>query len=319
MDSFSVPSRWFDMEGQLEGQLCARALRVAGDAGANSASCHPLGAGNADVRLRTPFPEQLKAHQGDGKEKETQTPTWLTELCWSRVGSRRGCPRCFVDLRPPGDMGLFLRASSTLNTSDNLVHSSTDRDAGFTLLARAAPAPARHAAQHWDTSETMRGLEAEESRSTPRANSLTESESREQTEPDGEENCCDDKSETQELRQQAAISEGCVTSRVAGKPSFSSDFLCVALGGGEGHLVPPTQHPSHFSQILDASLHTMQHSLLLPFISAVYTHFPILFSLSASHRVFRRQLSPSAVFASEAACGLVPGPTTRGLRCSIPN
>ncbi|XP_036427104.1 R3H domain-containing protein 1-like isoform X7 [Colossoma macropomum] len=48
-----------------------------------------------------------------------------------------------------------------------------------------------------ETSETMRGLEVEESNSTPGGNSLTKSESREQIEPDGDENCCDDKSETQ--------------------------------------------------------------------------------------------------------------------------
>ncbi|XP_036427113.1 R3H domain-containing protein 1-like isoform X8 [Colossoma macropomum] len=49
-----------------------------------------------------------------------------------------------------------------------------------------------------ETSETMRGLEVEESNSTPGGNSLTKSESREQIEPDGDENCCDDKSETQD-------------------------------------------------------------------------------------------------------------------------
>ncbi|XP_066542997.1 R3H domain-containing protein 1-like isoform X1 [Hoplias malabaricus] len=48
-----------------------------------------------------------------------------------------------------------------------------------------------------ETSETMRGLEVEESNSTPGGSSLTKSESREQMEPDGDENCCDDKSETQ--------------------------------------------------------------------------------------------------------------------------
>ncbi|XP_066543004.1 R3H domain-containing protein 1-like isoform X8 [Hoplias malabaricus] len=49
-----------------------------------------------------------------------------------------------------------------------------------------------------ETSETMRGLEVEESNSTPGGSSLTKSESREQMEPDGDENCCDDKSETQD-------------------------------------------------------------------------------------------------------------------------
>lgn len=40
------------------------------------------------------------------------------------------------------DMGLFLRASSTLSTSDDLVHSTTERD------ARAVPPQAQHAAEH---------------------------------------------------------------------------------------------------------------------------------------------------------------------------
>lgn len=46
-----------------------------------------------------------------------------------------------------------------------------------------------------ETSETMRGLEVEES--APGGNSHTKSESQEQFEPDGDENCGDDKSETQ--------------------------------------------------------------------------------------------------------------------------
>uniref|UniRef100_A0A8B9KAP2 R3H domain containing 1 n=1 Tax=Astyanax mexicanus TaxID=7994 RepID=A0A8B9KAP2_ASTMX len=48
-----------------------------------------------------------------------------------------------------------------------------------------------------ETSETMRGLEVEESHSTPGSNNLSKSESREQIEPDGDENCCDDRSEPQ--------------------------------------------------------------------------------------------------------------------------
>ncbi|XP_058248243.1 R3H domain-containing protein 1-like isoform X7 [Hemibagrus wyckioides] len=88
-------------------------------------------------------------------------------------------------------MGLFLRASSTLSTSDDLVHSTTERD------ARAAPPQAQHAAEHRETSETMRGLETEESNSAPGGDGLRKSESREHVEPNGDENCCDDKSETQ--------------------------------------------------------------------------------------------------------------------------
>uniref|UniRef100_A0A8B9KC54 R3H domain containing 1 n=1 Tax=Astyanax mexicanus TaxID=7994 RepID=A0A8B9KC54_ASTMX len=49
-----------------------------------------------------------------------------------------------------------------------------------------------------ETSETMRGLEVEESHSTPGSNNLSKSESREQIEPDGDENCCDDRSEPQD-------------------------------------------------------------------------------------------------------------------------
>ncbi|KAK3543957.1 hypothetical protein QTP70_031861 [Hemibagrus guttatus] len=49
-----------------------------------------------------------------------------------------------------------------------------------------------------ETSETMRGLETEESNSAPGSDSLRKSESREHVEPDGDENCCDDKSETQD-------------------------------------------------------------------------------------------------------------------------
>ncbi|XP_034160494.2 R3H domain-containing protein 1 isoform X5 [Pangasianodon hypophthalmus] len=48
-----------------------------------------------------------------------------------------------------------------------------------------------------ETSETMRGLEAEESNSAPGGDGLSKSESREHVEPDGDENYCDDKSETQ--------------------------------------------------------------------------------------------------------------------------
>ncbi|XP_034160496.2 R3H domain-containing protein 1 isoform X7 [Pangasianodon hypophthalmus] len=49
-----------------------------------------------------------------------------------------------------------------------------------------------------ETSETMRGLEAEESNSAPGGDGLSKSESREHVEPDGDENYCDDKSETQD-------------------------------------------------------------------------------------------------------------------------
>lgn len=48
-----------------------------------------------------------------------------------------------------------------------------------------------------ETSETMRGLEAEESSSAPGGDGLDKSESREHVEPNGEENCYDEKSETQ--------------------------------------------------------------------------------------------------------------------------
>ncbi|XP_058248236.1 R3H domain-containing protein 1-like isoform X2 [Hemibagrus wyckioides] len=48
-----------------------------------------------------------------------------------------------------------------------------------------------------ETSETMRGLETEESNSAPGGDGLRKSESREHVEPNGDENCCDDKSETQ--------------------------------------------------------------------------------------------------------------------------
>lgn len=48
-----------------------------------------------------------------------------------------------------------------------------------------------------ETSETMRGLEAEETRSAPGGDGLRKSESREHAGPDGDENCCDDKSDTQ--------------------------------------------------------------------------------------------------------------------------
>lgn len=48
-----------------------------------------------------------------------------------------------------------------------------------------------------ETSETMRGLETEESGSAPAGDGIGKSESREHVEPNGDENCCDDKSETQ--------------------------------------------------------------------------------------------------------------------------
>ncbi|KAI5628573.1 R3H domain-containing protein 1 isoform X2 [Silurus asotus] len=47
-----------------------------------------------------------------------------------------------------------------------------------------------------ETSETMRGLEAEDGNSVPGGDGLSKSERREHAEPDGDENCCDDKSET---------------------------------------------------------------------------------------------------------------------------
>lgn len=64
-------------------------------------------------------------------------------------------------------MGLFLRASSTLSTSDDLVHSATERD------ARAAPPQAQHAAEHWVKKKTnlrssMRAEQAAEEGSVER-------------------------------------------------------------------------------------------------------------------------------------------------------
>ncbi|KAF7709909.1 hypothetical protein HF521_016759 [Silurus meridionalis] len=49
-----------------------------------------------------------------------------------------------------------------------------------------------------ETSETMRGLEAEDGNSVPGGDGLSKSERREHVEPDGDENCCDDKSETKD-------------------------------------------------------------------------------------------------------------------------
>lgn len=48
-----------------------------------------------------------------------------------------------------------------------------------------------------ETSETMRGLETEESSSAPGDDCLSKPESREHVEPNGEENCYDEKSEAQ--------------------------------------------------------------------------------------------------------------------------
>lgn len=48
-----------------------------------------------------------------------------------------------------------------------------------------------------ETSETMRGLEAEETSSAPGGDGLGKAGRREHVEPDGDENCCEEKSETQ--------------------------------------------------------------------------------------------------------------------------
>lgn len=66
-----------------------------------------------------------------------------------------------------------------------------------------------------ESSETMRGPEAEETSSAPGVDRLGKSESREQVEPDGTKNCCDHKSDTQVTlyekrpRRQLPISPSC--------------------------------------------------------------------------------------------------------------
>lgn len=61
-----------------------------------------------------------------------------------------------------------------------------------------------------ETSEPMRGLEAEETSSAPGGGGgLGKPESREHMEPDGDVNCCDDKSETQVNLYQEPVLQSC--------------------------------------------------------------------------------------------------------------
>ncbi|XP_036400752.1 R3H domain-containing protein 1-like isoform X4 [Megalops cyprinoides] len=97
-------------------------------------------------------------------------------------------------------MGLFLRASCRLNTSDDLVD-SIERDPGLAPLSGGTPPPPQVQAQHhkapWETADTMRGSEAGEGDATA-GDVLTKPESREPVEPDRDESVCDGKNEAQQ-------------------------------------------------------------------------------------------------------------------------
>ncbi|KAJ8351601.1 hypothetical protein SKAU_G00230770 [Synaphobranchus kaupii] len=89
-------------------------------------------------------------------------------------------------------MGLFLRVSCRLNTSDDPAD-RTERDPGLALLVRA-----QHCKAPWDTTDTMRGLEAEGIRAAAAADVLTKVESRERIGPEPDEGRSDGGNEPQD-------------------------------------------------------------------------------------------------------------------------
>uniref|UniRef100_A0A3B3RL06 R3H domain containing 1 n=1 Tax=Paramormyrops kingsleyae TaxID=1676925 RepID=A0A3B3RL06_9TELE len=92
-------------------------------------------------------------------------------------------------------MGLFLRASSRLSTSDDPVDSA-ERDPGPRLLAQDTPPQAQHHRPSRETGEAMRGSEVDEN-GTVLGGGLTRAQSKERLEPSIEEGCYDCKGELQ--------------------------------------------------------------------------------------------------------------------------
>ncbi|XP_064182776.1 R3H domain-containing protein 1-like isoform X5 [Anguilla rostrata] len=82
-------------------------------------------------------------------------------------------------------MGVFLRASCRL-TASNDPADRTQGDPGLALPASRTQVRAQHRKALWDTTDAMRGLEAEGTRAAP-ADVPTEAESRERSEPDPDE------------------------------------------------------------------------------------------------------------------------------------
>uniref|UniRef100_A0A3B3RKM5 R3H domain containing 1 n=1 Tax=Paramormyrops kingsleyae TaxID=1676925 RepID=A0A3B3RKM5_9TELE len=93
-------------------------------------------------------------------------------------------------------MGLFLRASSRLSTSDDPVDSA-ERDPGPRLLAQDTPPQAQHHRPSRETGEAMRGSEVDEN-GTVLGGGLTRAQSKERLEPSIEEGCYDCKGELQD-------------------------------------------------------------------------------------------------------------------------
>ncbi|XP_048870815.1 R3H domain-containing protein 2-like isoform X9 [Brienomyrus brachyistius] len=92
-------------------------------------------------------------------------------------------------------MGLFLRASSRLSTSDDPVDSA-ERDPGPRLLAQDTPPQAQHRRSSRETGEAMRGSEVDENGAVL-GDGLTRAQSKELLEPSVEEGCYDCKGELQ--------------------------------------------------------------------------------------------------------------------------
>ncbi|XP_048870771.1 R3H domain-containing protein 1-like isoform X4 [Brienomyrus brachyistius] len=93
-------------------------------------------------------------------------------------------------------MGLFLRASSRLSTSDDPVDSA-ERDPGPRLLAQDTPPQAQHRRSSRETGEAMRGSEVDENGAVL-GDGLTRAQSKELLEPSVEEGCYDCKGELQD-------------------------------------------------------------------------------------------------------------------------
>ncbi|KAJ8388353.1 hypothetical protein AAFF_G00133790 [Aldrovandia affinis] len=94
-------------------------------------------------------------------------------------------------------MGLFLRTSCRLNTSDD--PSDSAHGTARALLAGGAQAQTQHRKTPRETAEAMRGSEAEESNAMAGDQVLTTAESRDRIEPDGstDESSCDSKGDAQ--------------------------------------------------------------------------------------------------------------------------